>query len=72
MPNFSSAQLEKVCTEFGWGFKRQKGSHRILHKESVPRPIVIPKCRNLSYRVLSNTARDLGITLQELKERMRS
>ena len=72
MPNFSSAQLERVCTELGWEFKRQKDSHRILQKESVPRPIVIPQCRNLSYIVLSNTARDLGITLQELKERMRS
>lgn len=70
MPNYSSRQLEAACVEEGWQFKRQSGSHRILNKDGAPRPIVIPKGRNLSHLVLKNTARDLGVTVQELKEMM--
>lgn len=44
---------------------RMEGSHYIMTKPGLARPVVIPMRSNLHERIIFNTARTLGLRMQK-------
>ena len=51
----------KFLEHVGCTFKRQRGSHLIYVRDDLPRPIVVPAKKNLSFTVIQANLRTLGI-----------
>ena len=69
MRQVSSRDLEKVCLLLGCIVSRQKGSHLLMTRAGMARPVVIPVNRKaLRPDVLRGCMRTLGIDRQRLEE----
>lgn len=69
MRQVSSKEFEKVCVLLGCIVSRQKGSHLVMTRAGMARPIVFPVNRNaLRPDVLRGCMRTLGIDPQQLEE----
>ena len=66
----SSKELIKIAEDEGCVFDRQEGSHYIMTKPNLARPIVIPIGRNLHEGIVFNTAGALGISNVEMRNRI--
>lgn len=62
--------LVRVCEEEGCVFDRQKGDHYIMTKLGSPRPIVIPRKRDLKEDIVLGIARTLGLTKKQMLDRL--
>jgi len=62
--------LIRVCEEEGYAFDRQKGDHYIMAKPGSPRPVVIPRKRDLKEDIVLRIARTLGLTKKEMLDRL--
>lgn len=59
-------EFRKVCLRLGCIDSRQRGSHLIMTRAGMARPVVIPKHGNLTPGVLRSNMRTLGIGREEL------
>ena len=64
-------ELVRVCKEEGCVFDRQRGDHYIMTRPGMARPIVIPGKRDLKERIVLNIAKTLGLTRNEILDRLR-
>lgn len=58
-------EFEKFLFHAGCTFVREKGDHRIYHKEGIKRPVVIPRDTSLPAFIILNNLRVLGISREE-------
>jgi predicted RNA binding protein YcfA (HicA-like mRNA interferase family) len=58
--------MRRVCLRLGCIDSRQKGSHLIMTRAGMARPVVIPTHGTLSPDVLASNLRTLGISRDEL------
>ena len=65
-------ELVKVCENEGLTFDRQKGSHYIMTKPGMSRPVVIPKRNDLKEDIVLNIARLVGLSKKEMLQRLQS
>ena len=63
-------ELKKLCESEGCKFDRQKGSHYIMTKEGLQRPVVIPKRRGLKEDIVLSIGKTLGLTRDQILERV--
>ncbi len=66
LPTLTPAELIKTLEKAGFNIVQQSGSHVIMHKEGLLRPIAIPKHpkalkRNLQHRII----KEAGFTAKE-------
>ena len=64
-------ELVRVCKAEGCVFDRQRGDHYIMTRPGMARPIVIPRKRDLKERIVFNIAKTLGLTRNEILDRLR-
>lgn len=62
--------LVRVCEEEGYALDRQKGDHYIMTKSGSPRPVVIPRKRDLKEDIVLGIARTIGLTKKEMLDRL--
>lgn len=60
--------FRKVCLRLGCIDSRQKGSHLIMTRAGMARPVVIPTHGTLAPDVLRSNLRTLGISRKEFEE----
>ncbi len=72
LPVISSKELVRFLEHHGFKQDRQKGSHIILTKEGIPRPIVIPKTKELSTNVVMTNLKTAKISRKALVQSMRN
>jgi len=58
-------KFEKFLLYKGCKFAREKGDHRIFWKNGIPRPLVIPRDKNLPPFIIMNNLRILGVSKDE-------
>lgn len=63
-------ELVKIAEEEGCGFERQEGSHYIMTRTNLVRPVVIPMRNNLKETIVFNIAKTLGLSNKEMRERL--
>ena len=63
-------ELVRVCEEEGYAFNRQKGDHYIMVKSGAPRPVVIPRKRDLKEDIVLGIARTLDLTKKQMLDRL--
>jgi len=68
MPPISWQDFRKVCILLGCFEARQKGSHLIMKRPGMKRPVVIPRHRELKPDILASNLRTLGKTHAELED----
>ncbi len=61
-------EFQKVCLKLGCVVSRQHGSHIMMTRPAMARPVVIPRKKQLSPGVISSNCRTLGITTAKLEE----
>ena len=66
----SSKELIGIAEDEGCLFDRQEGSHYIMTKPGLSRPVVIPIGKNLHEAIVFNTAKNLGISNTEMRNRL--
>lgn len=47
-------KLRKIFELDGWEFVRQKGSHIELQKEGAERPVVVPRYKDITVRIIES------------------
>ena len=70
MRAFDWKELVRICELEGCVFDRQRGSHYIMVKSGLIRPIVIPKRRALKEDIVLGIGRTLGMTKKEMLDRL--
>lgn len=69
MPTVSADEFRKACQKLGCRISRQKGSHLLMTRPDLNRPVVIPIHKgDLSQDVIHSNLRTLGITWKEFQE----
>ena len=68
LPVISGRQCVKALKKLGFYFKRQQGSHIILHRNEPFAQIVIPDHKNLDKGTLRVIIRKAGISVEEFNE----
>ena len=63
-------ELVKLCESEGCVFDRQRGSHYIMTKLGLSRPIVIPKRNNLKEDIVFSVGRTIGLDPKQIKQRL--
>jgi predicted RNA binding protein YcfA (HicA-like mRNA interferase family) len=58
-------KFEKFLFFVGCRFTREKGDHRIYHRDGLPRPLVVPRDNALPVFIIRNNLRVLGMDPQE-------
>lgn len=61
LPTISGKQFVKFFEKQGFHQDRQTGSHIILEKDGIDRPLVIPNHKELSINVVKNNLKTAGI-----------
>ena len=61
----SGKTLVKIFESIGFVRERQKGSHIIMHKPGVRRPLVIPDHKELSINSLYSNLKTAGLTREQ-------
>ena len=57
--------FKKFLLVIGCKFTREKGDHRIYHREGLNRPVVIPQDRELPVFIIRNNLRILEVSREE-------
>lgn len=70
IPPVSWQKFEKFLVSHHCQFERQSASHRIYWKSGLPRPLVVPKRKELPPYVIRNNLRVLGISVDDYLEQM--
>ncbi len=65
LPVVSGREARRAFEKAGWTFNRQRGSHMILVKPTVPVNLSVPDHRELDRGLLRGLVRDAGMTLEE-------
>ena len=69
LPVLRPAELIKALEKAGLYIVRQSGSHVILYKDGLPRPIPVPKHpRDLKKALQAKIIKEAGLTTAELRE----
>jgi len=64
----SADEFRKVCEKLGCRVTRQKGSHLVMTRADLIRPVVIPIHKgDLAPDVVSSNLRTLGLTRKDLE-----
>ena len=72
LPAVTPAAVLRALRKAGWELHRQRGSHRILHKEGVQRLLVIPfHVRDMPKGTLAAILKDAGLTQREFVRLLR-
>ncbi|HLD35862.1 MAG TPA: type II toxin-antitoxin system HicA family toxin [Planctomycetota bacterium] len=58
-------KFEAFLLYIGCKFSRQKGDHRIYHREGLIRPLVIPADADIPVFIIRNNLRTLGMSVEE-------
>jgi predicted RNA binding protein YcfA (HicA-like mRNA interferase family) len=58
-------KFEKFLKFIGCVFVREKGDHRMYHRDGLTRPIVVPRDTAIPVFVIRNNLRVLGISVRE-------
>jgi predicted RNA binding protein YcfA (HicA-like mRNA interferase family) len=58
-------KFEKFLLYVGCEFVREKGDHRVYQKQGLPRPIILPRRKQLELFIIHNNIRLLGISAKE-------
>lgn len=61
-------KFEKVLLYLGCHFVREKGDHRVYWRDSLKRPVVVPRDTQLPVFIIRNNLRVLGISVKEYLE----
>ena len=72
MRPFDWTELRDLAKGKEFSFDRYKGSHYIMTKDGVPRPVVIPMRKELKEDVVMTVARAIGMTRSDLEDYVRS
>ena len=71
LPSLTPVELIKAFQKAGFHIVRQSGSHVIMYKEGLPRPIPIPKHPKALKRSLqSRIIKEAGFTIEEFSKFM--
>ena len=62
--------LVKLAKSEGCVFDRQRGSHYIMTKTGLSRPIVIPKRNGLKEDIVLSVGRTLGLDRKQIEKRL--
>lgn len=65
LPVISGRQARRAFEKAGWIFSRQRGSHMVLVKASIPFNLTIPDHRELDRGLLRGLIRDTGLTVEQ-------
>ena len=65
-------KLVRVCKDEGCHFERQTDSHYIMTKDGLAQPVIIPRRKNLKEYIVFSVGRTLGLTIEEISERLNS
>ena len=63
-------ELVRLCKSEGCVFDRQRGSHYIMTKPGLNRPIVIPKRSSLREHIVFSVGRTLGLNRKQIEQRL--
>ncbi|HEY91434.1 MAG TPA: addiction module toxin, HicA family [Dehalococcoidia bacterium] len=58
-------RFECVLLKSGCWFDREEGDHRIYKRDSLKRPLVIPRASDLPVFIIRNNLKTLGISRDE-------
>ena len=70
MRPFKWKELVGLCEKEGLVKDRQRGSHYIMIKPGMSRPVVIPTRNDLKEDIVLNVAKQIGLTKKELLSRL--
>jgi len=65
LPVLSGKELIKILQKAGFEFRRQKGSHVILVKESIKKAVVVPIHSEIDKGTLIEIIRQAGMTREQ-------
>ena len=65
LPVVSWRRFERFLIHVDCRFVRQKGSHRIYHRDGLIRPLVVPEYDPLPDFIVKNNLRILGISADD-------
>ena len=67
LPSLTSAELIRALEKAGFHIVRQTGSHVIMHKKGLLRPIPIPKhtTKELKRSLQNQIIKEAGFTIEE-------
>ncbi|MDE0612047.1 MAG: type II toxin-antitoxin system HicA family toxin [Gammaproteobacteria bacterium] len=58
-------KLVRIFEAVGFVIERQRGSHIIMSKPGVARPVVFPKSKNIGVDIIKNNMRTAGISREQ-------
>ncbi|MCY3853341.1 MAG: type II toxin-antitoxin system HicA family toxin [Gammaproteobacteria bacterium] len=61
-------KLVRIFESVGFTVERQKGSHIVMSKPGVARPVVFPKSKNVGVDIIKNNMRTAGISREQFFE----
>ncbi len=68
LPNLKPAELIKALEKAGFFIVRQSGSHIIMYKEGLLRPVPVPKHQKELKKSLQNKIiKEAGLTVDEIR-----
>ena len=69
LPSLTSAELIKAFQKAGFRIVRQTGSHAIMYKEGLPRPVPVPMhARKLKRTLQNRIIKEAGFTPEEFSK----
>lgn len=68
MRPFRWTELRNLGEYRGFEYNRHRGSHYVMTKNGVPRPVVIPMRKQLKEDIVLSVARTMGYTRKDLEE----
>jgi len=69
LPALTPAAMVRALQKAGFRVVRQSGSHVIMYKEGLPRPIPVPvHSKELKHNLQNRIIKEAGLTIEEFRK----